>query len=215
MEVLHTPSVWACTPDEPAYRAWSRRSWPQTPETRRAELDCSENTTGWRGNYDKSADEEWTAKTDIMFENDLYIGKKMWFTLKQNFLTTHKNSKVHLKPSLSLSLSHLGWTDTPHNLDDLTHWCVNCVIESRRYCVLSQWNTNIDCSQQGVMINKMGALFCMFSCLKTTSYSMINTLDRLLLACGAAPLRQTRGRVPLLLCTKGTTTTAARGNEDQ
>lgn len=47
----------------------------------------------------------------------------------------------------------------------------------------------------------------MFSCLKTTSNSLINTLDGLLLACGAAPLRQTKGRVPLLLCTKGTTTT--------
>lgn len=51
----------------------------------------------------------------------------------------------------------------------------------------------------------------MFSCLKTTSNSLINTLDGLLLACGAAPLRQTRGRVPLLLCTKGTATTAAGG----
>lgn len=116
------------------------------------------------------------------------------------------------KRALSLSFSHLGWSDTPHNSDNLAHWCVNCVVESGRHCVLSQWNTNIDCSQQGVTINKVGRpLLCMFSHLKTTLNSLINTLDRLLSACGKAPLRQTRDRVPLLLCTKGTTTMAAGG----
>lgn len=40
--VWHAPSVWACTPDELAYRAWSKTPWPQTPRERDGEESQSQ-----------------------------------------------------------------------------------------------------------------------------------------------------------------------------